>query len=502
MTAITEPIRDEVSASTSYSKARLTAGLLGRSWLWFLAASFAITMIPILFGWGSYVVVTGSMEPAISAGDVVIVSPGYDANTVAGHVITFEDPTGSDDLLTHRVASVNEDGSLVTRGDANFTIDSAPVPPDAVVGTGRLLVQFVGLPIVWGETRNWAPLALHTALILGAIAAVTLDHEPPVRRRSLRTLISQRQPADPARLWQRAAPTITIALALVVGLASTFGTARGQVSAAAFTSIGTNDANHWSVPNWSYNDSILGLGPYLYWKLDETGAAGTAADSSGNGHTGDYNQDGSSIYFTRLSDGALETDAPDRAVRLIDAGSCVNTGSSSSIGAPQVFTVIAWFRAGSSYDQGGKIVGFERPRTGVLTPTAGAYDRQIYMDGNGRIWFAVYNNGHVTLNSPGTLNDGQWHMAVGTQGSTGMRLYVDGLLVDSNTNTVAETQAGWWRAGCGNLAGWGGNWGGPNNPGTNAGITANRVFAADIDEITVFNSALTAQDVSFLYWAR
>jgi hypothetical protein len=148
----------------------------------------------------------------------------------------------------------------------------------------------------------------------------------------------------------------------------------------------------------------------------------------------------------------------------------------------------------------GKIVGFERPRTGVRAPTAGAHHRHIYMDGDRRIWFGVYNNGFFTLSSPGTHHDGGWHMAVATQGSAGMRLYIDGALVDSDPNTVAETQTGWWRAGCGNLSGWGGNWGGFNNPGTNAGFPQNRTFLAHIDAVAVFNTALSAQDVAFLYW--
>lgn len=502
MTTITESIRAQVGAGSSYSKLRLTAGLLGRSWLWFLAASFAVTVAPILFGWGSYVVGSGSMEPAINAGDVVIVSPGYDPGSVTGHVITFQDPIRDDNLLTHRVVSVSEDGYLVTRGDANLTVDSTPIAPGSVVGTGRLLVRFVGLPVVWAKTGNWGPLLMHIVLIMGAVIATALDHERTVGGPTLRSRIAQRQPADPSKLWQRAAPTITIAVALLIGLASTLGTARGQVSSASFTTAGSNIGDVWSVANWSYEDSILGFGPYLYWKLDETGSAVTATDSSGNGHTGDYNQDGSTVYFTRLGDGALETETPDRAVRLNSANSCINTSSSISIGAPQVFTVMTWFRAPSSYTDGGKIVGFERPRTGVLTPTAGAYDRQIYMDGDGRVWFAVYNNTHITLSSAGTLNDDEWHMAVGTQSSVGMRLYIDGALVDSNSNTVAETQSGWWRSGCGNLAGWGGDWGGPNNPGTNSGVTQNRVFRADIDEVAVFNTALSDQDIAFLYWAR
>jgi hypothetical protein len=101
------------------------------------------------------------------------------------------------------------------------------------------------------------------------------------------------------------------------------------------------------------------------------------------------------------------------------------------------------------------------------------------------------------------LNNDQWHMAVGTQSSAGMRLYIDGVQVGSNTNTVAETQNGWWRAGCGNLSGWGAQWIGNNNPGTNSATTQNRPFLASLDEITVYSgAALTAQQVAFLYWAR
>lgn len=502
MTTITAPIRDEVGAQPNYSRTRLVVGLIGRTWLWFLGASVTITLIPILFGWGSYVVSSGSMQPSISAGDVVIVSPGYDPVTVTGHVITFEDPVREGNVLTHRVVSVEADGRLVTRGDANLTVDSTPIDPDSVLGTGRLLVQFVGLPVVWVQTGRWFPLGLHILLVIACVVAVALDHEPPYRGPTLRSRIAQHQPADPGKLLRRAGPTITIPLAILVGLASTFGTARGQTSTASFTSTSSNVADRWSVPNWSYRDSILGFGPYLYWKLDETGSTGTASDSSGNGHTGDYNQNGSSTYFTRLGDGALETDTPDRAVRLNSVNSCINTSSSPTTSGPQVYTVVAWFRASSSYTSGGKIIGFERPRTGVQAPLTGLYDRHIYMDGDGRIWFGVVNGGLITLSSPGTLNDGAWHMAAGTQSPAGMRLYIDGALVDSNTNTLAFTFDGWWRSGCGNLGGWGGNWGGPSNPGFNAGFPQNRTFQADIDEVTVFNTALTAQDIAFLYWTR
>ena len=93
----------------------------------------------------------------------------------------------------------------------------------------------------------------------------------------------------------------------------------------------------------------------------------------------------------------------------------------------------------------------------------------LYMDGNGKVWFGVYNGAYVTLGSTATLNDGNWHMAVGTVGAAGTRLYIDGVLNASNAgNTAAEATTGVWRAGCGNLAGWGGSWGGGNNPTTDS----------------------------------
>jgi signal peptidase I len=502
MTAITQPIRDEVEIQQPYPRMRLIAGLLGRSWLWFLGACLAVSILPLLIGWKPFVIITGSMEPGISAGDVVLVSPAPDLDEVVGRVVSFEDPSRPGHVLTHRVISVNEDGTFVTKGDANPTPDSAPVPPESVLGLGRLLIQFIGLPVVWLKAGNLLPILLHIALLVGAVVVTVLDYEPSEERRSLLGRIRQHQPADPSGLRHR--PKASVSSLLIVFMIGALAGAGhpAQASGAAFTASSANTADSFTVPNWVYTDQINALGPYLYWKLDETGTATIAADASGNGRTGTYSPNGSAASFTRLSTGALVTDTPNRAVQP-GANACINTTSATGISAPQVFTVIAWFKAPSSYTNGGKLVGFERPQTGVAAPTTGAYDRHVYMDGQGRIWFAVYNGGDVALSSGTGLNNNQWHMAVGTQSASGMRLYIDGVQVDSNTNTVAETQTGWWRAGCGNLSGWGAQWGGTNNPGSDSTITQNRTFEGGLDEITVFSgTALTAQQVAFLYWTR
>ena len=45
-----------------------------------------------------------------------------------GRVITFDNPGPEGHILTHRVVSIDEDGSLVTKGDANPTPDSSMSP--------------------------------------------------------------------------------------------------------------------------------------------------------------------------------------------------------------------------------------------------------------------------------------------------------------------------------------------------------------------------------------
>ena len=272
---------------------------------------------------------------------------------------------------------------------------------------------------------------------------------------------------------------------------------------ASFAATTASTTNSWTVGSWDYTAQVNNLGPYLYWKLDETGTATTAADASGNGRTGTYNSSGSTTYFTRLvGGGGLANNTPNNAVTLTNTNSCVNTTSATAVAGPAAFSLIVWFKVPSTYNSGGKLIGFETPQTGVAVFGAGGnYDRQIYMDGNGRIWFGVYNSAPIAIRS-GTLNDGSWHMAVGTIGAAGMHLYIDGTEVSTNANTVAYATTGWWRVGCGNLAGWGSaNWTGPNLPG-GWSPAVNYTFMASLDEATVLTTQLTAAQISGLYSIR
>ncbi len=119
------------------------------------------TAIPMAFGWKPVSIVSGSMEPLIGVGDVVVAEPYTGQELVPGSVIVFEDPVWGG-LISHRLESANADGTLTTKGDANRSADSTPIGLDAVKGIGRILVPEIGWPTVWASVGNTQALVLAT----------------------------------------------------------------------------------------------------------------------------------------------------------------------------------------------------------------------------------------------------------------------------------------------------------------------------------------------------
>ncbi|MDP9814800.1 signal peptidase I [Spirilliplanes yamanashiensis] len=144
---------------------------------------FVWTLLPLAVGWSPSVVLTGSMLPSIQPGDIVVAAPLDEGEQAApGHVLRFVDPSRPSRYLLHRVVRVNEDGTYVTRGDANRSEDTAPVPPANVTGIARLRVPLVGLPVVWLHERDYLPLGLAVVALFAAAQLFaglrTLTDEP------------------------------------------------------------------------------------------------------------------------------------------------------------------------------------------------------------------------------------------------------------------------------------------------------------------------------------
>ena len=86
------------------------------------------TIISPFFGWRTEVVISGSMEPAIQTGSVVIVRPIVPDTIRTGDIIMFSS-LDMRSLTTHRVVNVESEPGLqfITRGDANNNPDINPV---------------------------------------------------------------------------------------------------------------------------------------------------------------------------------------------------------------------------------------------------------------------------------------------------------------------------------------------------------------------------------------
>jgi signal peptidase I len=134
----------------------------------------AATTLPSVFGYRSFNILTGSMQPNIGVGAVVIDKPIKPGEARPGQVVTFPDPSNHGRLLTHRLLHVSErDGKVyaVTRGDANDTSERWNVPAGEEIGR----VAFVAPKV--GYLRQWAAgmggrLAALAALVLWGLSAI------------------------------------------------------------------------------------------------------------------------------------------------------------------------------------------------------------------------------------------------------------------------------------------------------------------------------------------
>lgn len=124
---------------------RLAAALCNILGILILAAvigSSLLLTVPKIFGYEIYNVVSGSMEPEIPVGSLILVAPVQPESVVEGDIIAFE---SADSVVTHRVVENKKlEGELITKGDANEKEDIRPVPYAGVIGLVERHVPYMG----------------------------------------------------------------------------------------------------------------------------------------------------------------------------------------------------------------------------------------------------------------------------------------------------------------------------------------------------------------------
>ena len=130
--------------------------------------------VPSVGGIFPMIVLTDSMEGTFDSGSLIICKTTDPADVEAGDIICFYDPAGSGTTtVTHRVARVetDEDGTLsfITKGDANNTEDSTPVPAENLVGVYQFHIAGLGSLAMFMQTTPGLILfiALPILLLIG-----------------------------------------------------------------------------------------------------------------------------------------------------------------------------------------------------------------------------------------------------------------------------------------------------------------------------------------------
>ena len=141
-----------------------------------LAIMAVAANIKLPVGYRVLVVQSGSMEPAIPVGSVVLTKPTADfaapmpnARFLKGDVITYA--IGRNNFVSHRVVDIQEkDGTFFyqTKGDANKAADQKLIPESEVVGRAMLTVPYLGRFVNFAKT----PLGYFLMIVIPSLYVI------------------------------------------------------------------------------------------------------------------------------------------------------------------------------------------------------------------------------------------------------------------------------------------------------------------------------------------
>lgn len=137
-----------------------------------LLVILAVSLVGLrCMGWQAFTVVSGSMEPVYSVGDMIYVKPVEPEMIEAGDIITF---VMNEDLVvgTHRVTEIEQREEHLyfhTKGDANDTVDAAAVMDENVLGEPVFAIPLLGYVSNWVQSPPGSYIAVAVAAVLLAL---------------------------------------------------------------------------------------------------------------------------------------------------------------------------------------------------------------------------------------------------------------------------------------------------------------------------------------------
>ncbi|MGH2761442.1 MAG: signal peptidase I [Thermoleophilaceae bacterium] len=137
----------------------------------FALALTAVVVGPPAFGHRSLTVISGSMEPTLETGSVVVDEVIAPVEARPGDIVTFNDPVRRRQV-THRLRSMRVEGGvahMVTKGDANDAAERWSVPVTGEIGRVAYQVPKLGYVRALMSTREVRLGLVGMVLLLGVL---------------------------------------------------------------------------------------------------------------------------------------------------------------------------------------------------------------------------------------------------------------------------------------------------------------------------------------------
>lgn len=129
----------------------------------------SMLVLPGIFGFHMYHVLSGSMEPAIPVGSLLYVKDVPPEDVEEKDIIAFYSSLEDGGIITHRVTENHVvSGTFDTKGDANDGEDPTPVPYDNYIGLVVGKLPYMG-KLLTVMTTFYGKIAAACVVVLGAL---------------------------------------------------------------------------------------------------------------------------------------------------------------------------------------------------------------------------------------------------------------------------------------------------------------------------------------------
>lgn len=128
-------------------------------------------LVPRMFGYEMFTVLSGSMEPTFPVGSIVYVDKLSADRIKVGDPIAFHIEKKT--IATHRVVKIdNKNRIFTTKGDANDSADSRPVTFEQLIGKATVSIPLLGYISVNLKTVKGVVVSCGILIILTIVLIV------------------------------------------------------------------------------------------------------------------------------------------------------------------------------------------------------------------------------------------------------------------------------------------------------------------------------------------